>query len=261
MNSERSATVKMNSNFLKDYMDLDEFMAVKALCNGLSRTESDYSDDEIDEDFVEFTECDDNLPPFMCGLSTPQFSTEPQLSPGPSLYSNSDEGRGESVTSENPASLSSSESLISNESDKTSRKRKRKAVSEKQQTEPKKRKRNAAKTSNSTEPGKKKDKGPETVVEVDGVSYSYHPGAVSSRSCRRSVDNDDKDDKYWERRRKNNQAAKRSRDLRRQKEMCVANRAALLEEENKQLREEVEELRNYLKTLNKKVEQGSVHCK
>jgi len=44
---------------------------------------------------------------------------------------------------------------------------------------------------------------------------------------------------YFERRRKNNDAAKRSRDARRQKEEAVAARAALLEQENLQLRSQV----------------------
>uniref|UniRef100_A0A0N5AZ58 BZIP domain-containing protein n=1 Tax=Syphacia muris TaxID=451379 RepID=A0A0N5AZ58_9BILA len=52
-----------------------------------------------------------------------------------------------------------------------------------------------------------------------------------------------KDDAYWERRRKNNDAAKRSRDSRRQKEDEVAIRAAVLEQENIQLRIEVERLK------------------
>ena len=70
--------------------------------------------------------------------------------------------------------------------------------------------------------------------------------------------NDDvKDEKYWERRRKNNQAAKRSRDLKRQKELCVAERAASLEDENRQLREEVQKLRDYLRTLDEKMDKSS----
>uniref|UniRef100_A0AAF5RVJ7 BZIP domain-containing protein n=1 Tax=Wuchereria bancrofti TaxID=6293 RepID=A0AAF5RVJ7_WUCBA len=52
-----------------------------------------------------------------------------------------------------------------------------------------------------------------------------------------------KDEAYWERRRKNNDAAKRSRDSRRQKEDEMTLRAAMLEQENIRLRLEVEHLR------------------
>ncbi|EDO49642.1 predicted protein, partial [Nematostella vectensis] len=56
---------------------------------------------------------------------------------------------------------------------------------------------------------------------------------------RTSVPGEMKDQKYWERRLKNNVAAKRSRDLKRQKEMTVAKRAQNLEIENEKLRNEV----------------------
>ena len=41
-----------------------------------------------------------------------------------------------------------------------------------------------------------------------------------------------KDDKYWKRRAKNNAAAKRSRDLRREKENSILNRVQFLEGQN-----------------------------
>ncbi len=49
----------------------------------------------------------------------------------------------------------------------------------------------------------------------------------------------DKDEAYWARRRKNNEAAKRSRDARRQKEQEVAIRCKFLEEENVRLKQEL----------------------
>uniref|UniRef100_A0A1I7XLF4 BZIP domain-containing protein n=1 Tax=Heterorhabditis bacteriophora TaxID=37862 RepID=A0A1I7XLF4_HETBA len=61
-----------------------------------------------------------------------------------------------------------------------------------------------------------------------------------------------KDNAYWERRRKNNDAAKRSRDTRRQKEDDMASRAASLEHENLRLRVELEQLRaetEHLRTI------------
>ena len=107
-------------------MDLDEFLAVKDLCTGLSRTESDYSEDEIDQDISNLVGDEDNTAIY--GLPSSEFNT-PQLSPS-YFGSDTDEGRGESVSSENVASLSSCESLHSNENDNkvVARKRKRKST-------------------------------------------------------------------------------------------------------------------------------------
>jgi len=58
-----------------------------------------------------------------------------------------------------------------------------------------------------------------------------------------------KDEAYWERRRKNNDAAKRSRDSRRQKEDDMALRAALLEQENVRLRMQLDQLRGEIDRL------------
>lgn len=243
----------MNSNFLKDYMDLDEFLAVKDLCAGLSRTESDYSEDEIDQDIAGLVNDEDI--PSICRLPSSYLNT-PQLSPSCFCSaSDTDEGRGESVSSENPAScLSSCESLNSNENDSVAspRKRKRKSLTNHtQKAAPRKRRR---RTESAGE--KKQASGTATAIENEDEAESswYEPCPVGHRSARQSVENESKDDKYWERRRKNNQAAKRSRDLKREKEMCVAERAASLEEENRELREEVQQLREYLRTLDEKVE-------
>lgn len=233
----------MNSNLLKDYMDLDEFLAVKDLCTGLSRTESDYSEDEIDQDIANLVG-DEDIPTIYGLPSSSQFNT-PQLSPS-CFGSDTDEGRGESVSSENPASISSSESLNSNENDRAAlpRKRKRKsAANDTQKAAPRRRRRKA----DSAE--KKNTIGASSASEGE----QYKPSGIDHRSARQSVDEESKDDKYWERRRKNNQAAKKSRDLKRQKEISVAERAVSLEEENRQLREEVKKLKDYLKTMDDKV--------
>lgn len=74
----------------------------------------------------------------------------------------------------------------------------------------------------------------------DGTPRSQ--GSTSSSSGRkkgRPLPDDQKDEAYWERRRKNNEAAKRSRDARRDKEEKIAMRAAFLEQENFQLRVEL----------------------
>lgn len=60
---------------------------------------------------------------------------------------------------------------------------------------------------------------------------------------------DKKDDAYWERRRKNNEAAKRSRDLRRQKEDEIAVKATVLEQENLKLKAQVTILKAELSKL------------
>lgn len=60
---------------------------------------------------------------------------------------------------------------------------------------------------------------------------------------------DKKDEAYWERRRKNNEAAKRSRDLRRQKEDDIAVKATVLEQENLKLKAQVTILKAELSKL------------
>ena len=233
----------MTANFLKDYMDLDEFLAVKDLCTGLSRTESDYSEDEIDQDIANLVD-DEDVPPFY----TFPPSNIPQLSPdcfGGST-SDTDEGRGESVSSENPASLSSSESLNSNETERASpKKRKRKSTVKND---------DAQKTS---APRRRRRKAEDTKEKQGNTTAGNEEGKQPRKISRQTVNDDVKDEKYWERRRKNNQAAKRSRDLKRQKELCVAERAASLEDENRQLREEVQKLREYLRTLDEKMDKSS----
>lgn len=224
-------------------MDLDEFLAVKDLCTGLSRTESDYSEDEIDQDIANLVD-DEDVPPFY----TFPPSNIPQLSPdcfGGST-SDTDEGRGESVSSENPASLSSSESLNSNETERASpKKRKRKSTVKND---------DAQKTS---APRRRRRKAEDTKEKQGNTTAGNDEGKQSRKISRQTVNDDVKDEKYWERRRKNNQAAKRSRDLKRQKELCVAERAASLEDENRQLREEVQKLRDYLRTLDEKMDKSS----
>lgn len=57
-----------------------------------------------------------------------------------------------------------------------------------------------------------------------------------SRSEKRPIPVDLKDEKYFERRRRNNVAAKKSRDVRKYREDEIATRAAFLEKENAILR-------------------------
>jgi len=82
---------------------------------------------------------------------------------------------------------------------------------------------------------------------VSVASSSPNSSLLSSTRKRgRPLPEDLKDEAYWERRRKNNEAAKRSRDARRAKEMEIALRAALLEQENLKLRFEVASLKTEL---------------
>ncbi|WKX92693.1 hypothetical protein Q1695_010602 [Nippostrongylus brasiliensis] len=65
------------------------------------------------------------------------------------------------------------------------------------------------------------------------------PQASPARKLAKPIPEERKDEAYYERRRRNNDAAKRSRDARRMKEEAIAERAAILERENGQLRGQV----------------------
>lgn len=77
--------------------------------------------------------------------------------------------------------------------------------------------------------------------------------AVSPERKRQPVPGHQKDDKYWEKRNKNNKSAKRSRDLRREKEKMIASKAATLEMEIRELKAEVRFLRQRNRLLNKRL--------
>ncbi|XP_051988298.1 uncharacterized protein LOC127647846 [Xyrauchen texanus] len=65
-------------------------------------------------------------------------------------------------------------------------------------------------------------------------------------SCRRKrefISNEKKDESYWEKRRKNNEAAKRSREKRRQNDMVLENRVMALNNENVRLKTELLQLK------------------
>ena len=87
------------------------------------------------------------------------------------------------------------------------------------------------------------------------AKYVYNPVPIIKKADRRFVTQSDKDEKYWERRIKNNVAAKRSRDLRRQKEIEVTEKFKNLERENSLLKEEVHRLRLKAAELEKKLAQ------
>lgn len=62
-----------------------------------------------------------------------------------------------------------------------------------------------------------------------------------------------KDNTYWDRRVKNNIAAKRSRDAKRMKEVNVVERWKFLEEENKQLKKQIANMKERTSELEKKL--------
>ena len=79
-------------------------------------------------------------------------------------------------------------------------------------------------------------------------TYKYNPKPLQQKLYRSFVPDDLKDQEYWERRQKNNQAAKKSREERRKKELEVVSRMRNLEQENRDLREQLNkiEARNVL---------------
>ena len=64
-----------------------------------------------------------------------------------------------------------------------------------------------------------------------------------------NVDEEQKDEGYWEKRKKNNESAKRSREARRMKEEQIALRVVFLEQENLQLKTEVSLLKSEIEKL------------
>lgn len=96
------------------------------------------------------------------------------------------------------------------------------------------------------------DHEPNALEQTSGVAHSrrrrsakyiYNPLPISKKADRKFVCQAEKDEKYWERRIKNNVAAKRSRDMRRQKEIEISEKFKSLERENESLKDEVQRLR------------------
>lgn len=93
---------------------------------------------------------------------------------------------------------------------------------------------------------------PSTLLRIKNTNNSDACGSLPIKK-RRPVPVENKDNQYWEKRRKNNESAKRSRDLKRNKEEHVSMRIMYLEQENLQLKtervllkEELEKLRSLL---------------
>lgn len=82
--------------------------------------------------------------------------------------------------------------------------------------------------------------------QMIGNQCQSPPERIQTKSASRTRTGQLKDEAYWERRRKNNEAAKRSRDTRKQKEEETAHKARSLAQENISLRAEINILRTQL---------------
>ena len=82
--------------------------------------------------------------------------------------------------------------------------------------------------------------------QILGDKSLLPPERIQTKSTSRTRSGQLKDEAYWERRRKNNEAAKRSRDTRKQKEEETAHKARSLAQENISLKAEINILRTQL---------------
>ena len=83
--------------------------------------------------------------------------------------------------------------------------------------------------------------------------YAYNPVPIEKKADRKFIPDKEKDTAYWQRRTKNNLAAKRSRDMRRKKEMEVNEKFQELKEENARLKAEIQRLQANAMQLERKV--------
>ena len=72
--------------------------------------------------------------------------------------------------------------------------------------------------------------------EQPNTTFLYNWFDLYQRRSKHPMPEDSKDEKYWRRRAKNNEAAKRSREAKRQKEDEVLHKVEALESENSMLR-------------------------
>lgn len=88
------------------------------------------------------------------------------------------------------------------------------------------------------------------IMELNDMGGIFSPFLQRRpRGEKRSIPDEQKDEKYYERRKRNNEAAKKSRDARKIREDRIALRAAFLEQENSILRTQILALRDELQTL------------
>lgn len=94
-----------------------------------------------------------------------------------------------------------------------------------------------------------------SAVNKDGqdYNYSYNPLPMKRKAQRQFVQDTEKDDKYWKRRNRNNEAARRSRDMRRQREIEISLQCKELEKENARLKKELQKLKDKANKLEKQL--------
>lgn len=101
----------------------------------------------------------------------------------------------------------------------------------------------------------------EQVMTKSAKLAHSQPSSTSSNGG----DGEKKDENYWDRRKKNNEAAKRSRDAKRMKEVHIARKAEFLERENVELKAQVSLLKSeaanlqYLLFNNRLASNASMH--
>lgn len=223
---------------IKDKMDIDEFLSALA--------EADFEFSNLN-DPADFSLSSEKLHEY----TAKQFDAEEQIVSASFPVNSSGEGQVKSISSDTGSSL-----LFSDGESPKARVPKNCSKDITSETE------NSLKARTSTwKVSSSADKQClATSVEIEGVAYTYNlmPTSKSRKIKRRSVPGRMKDEKYWDRRSKNNEAAKRSRDLRRKKEMSVASKAAELEIENEELKAEVKFLKERVKVLNKKLQEKTI---
>lgn len=85
--------------------------------------------------------------------------------------------------------------------------------------------------------------------KIQHPSFELGSNSAQKRKKGTPIPEELKDEGYWERRRKNNEAAKRSRDAKKARESEIAIRASFLEQENFQLRVELNKLHALYKRI------------
>lgn len=89
--------------------------------------------------------------------------------------------------------------------------------------------------------------------DVEDYRYNYNPLPMKRKAQRQFVTDTKKDDRYWKRRNRNNEAARRSRDMRRQREIEISTQCRELETENARLKKELQKLKEKANKLEKQL--------
>ena len=107
----------------------------------------------------------------------------------------------------------------------------------------------------------KKKRGGGKVGRKRKRGYVYNPKPLVSKTIMKKVPNEMKDEQYWEARRKNNEAAKISRQQRRNKELEYLSELTTLRSENEELRRMYKDIEIKNKKLESDIRMHMVNCK